>query len=108
MPTLRALISASPDDPATAASGSPRFASGWPRQKARFDAGSWKETLKQAPALISQARTLGYQPLLAETLGLTGLMYYTANDGLASEKALVEAYQSQTLLATMKSERKPQ
>ena len=90
VPTLRALIRP-PDDPATAA----RVAQVRKRlaeAKARFDAGSWKETLKQAPALISQARTLGYQPLLAETLGLTGLMYYTANDGLASEKALVEAY----------------
>ena len=90
VPTLRALIRP-PDDPATAA----RVAQVRKRlaeAKARFDAGSWKETLKQAPALVSQARTLGYQPLLAETLGLTGLMYYTANDGLASEKALVEAY----------------
>ena len=90
VPTLRALIRP-PDDPAMTA----RVAEVRKRLaevKARFDAGSWKETLKQAPTLISQARALGYQPLLAEALGLTGLMYYTANDAVASEKALVEAY----------------
>ena len=88
--TLRALIRP-PDDPATVAKVADlrRQLAG---AKARFDAGSWKETLKQAPTLVLQARTLGYQPLLAETLGLVGLMYYTANDGRASERALVEAY----------------
>ena len=90
VPTLRAVIKP-PDDPTTAAQVAEmrrRLA----KTKAHFDSGRWKETLKEAPALVSQARTLGYQPLLAESLGLTGLMYYTANDARAAEKALVEAY----------------
>ncbi len=60
--------------------------------KARFDAGNWKEALKNAPALVSQARTVAYRPLLAESLALIGLMYAKAANGPAAERALVEAY----------------
>ncbi len=60
--------------------------------KARFDAGRWKETLKEAPLLVSAARSIGYQPLIAETLAFTGDVYQLSNDAQAAEKALVEAY----------------
>ena len=60
--------------------------------KARFDAGRWKETLKNAPALVSEARAVRYEPLLAESLALFGTMKQKANDPRAAESALVEAY----------------
>lgn len=90
VPTLRAVIKP-PDDPATAAKVvelRKRLA----EKKARFDAGSWKEALKDAPGLIAQARETKYQPLIAESLSLLGLMYSTANEIKPSENALVEAF----------------
>jgi tetratricopeptide (TPR) repeat protein len=60
--------------------------------KARFDAGQWKETLKAAPVLVAQARSLGYQPLLAEVLAFVGDAYLKAGNIQAAEKALTEAY----------------
>jgi tetratricopeptide (TPR) repeat protein len=60
--------------------------------KARFDAGRWKQTLEQAPSLVSEARSLGYQPLLAEALSLAGVMYEKANDAEAAQAALSEAF----------------
>ena len=42
--------------------------------------------------MVSQARSVGYRPLLAESLALTGLMYAKAANGPAAEKAMVEAY----------------
>ena len=80
-----------PDDPATVAKVDElrkRLAD----MKARFDAGRWKETLKDAPGIVLRARTIGYQPLMAESLWLTGLIYAIANDRASGERALVEAY----------------
>jgi eukaryotic-like serine/threonine-protein kinase len=90
VPILRAVVRP-PDDPLTVAKVADlrkRLA----ETKARFDAGSWKETLKDTPMLVSQARVVNYQPLVAETLALVGLMYTKANDGPSAEKALAEAY----------------
>jgi serine/threonine protein kinase/tetratricopeptide (TPR) repeat protein len=60
--------------------------------KALFDAGRYREGLKSAPGLVADARALGYQPLVAETLALMGTMYLKSNDTRASEQALVESY----------------
>ena len=60
--------------------------------KARFDAGRWKETLQNAPALVASARALGYQPLIAEVLVLMGDMFTKANDPKDAEKTLIEAF----------------
>src|SRR5450432_970116 len=60
--------------------------------KARFDAGRWKEALRDAPGLVSAAQALGYQPLLAETLLLQGNILMTAGDPAAAEKTIVKAY----------------
>jgi tetratricopeptide (TPR) repeat protein len=60
--------------------------------KAQFDAGRWKETLGKSPALVQEARSLGYQPLTTEGLALMGLMLAKANDATAAEKALTEAF----------------
>src|SRR5690349_14745421 len=71
VPLLRAVVK-SPTDPQSrerVANLRSRFAD----VKARFDAGSWKEMLKKANALVAEARTLGYQPLIAEGLALTGV-----------------------------------
>ena len=89
VPTLRAVLKA-PDDPVTLARVS-RLRMKLAEMKARFDAGRWKETLKDAPELIEEARTIKYQPLIAESLSLAGLMYSIANEVKASEKALIEA-----------------
>ncbi len=90
VPTLRAVIRP-PDDPATVARVG-ELRQRLAEMKARFDAGQWKQTLKDAPGIVRQARAAGYQPLLAEVLSLAGQMYSTANDTNASEKALLEAY----------------
>jgi eukaryotic-like serine/threonine-protein kinase len=60
--------------------------------KALFDAGRYREGLKNAPGLVAAARTLGYQPLVAETLALMGTMYTKSNDSHTAEQALVESY----------------
>ena len=60
--------------------------------KARFDAGRWKETLKDAPSLIAEARAVGYQPLIAESLSLMGNMYSNANSFREAERTLIEAF----------------
>ncbi|HVV49306.1 MAG TPA: serine/threonine-protein kinase [Polyangia bacterium] len=90
VPTLRAVIRL-PDDPKVVAEvGALRRQLA--KTKAQFDAGRWKETLKLAPQLVSAARTISYQPLTAESLGVIGLVEAKANDGRAAEKALIEAY----------------
>ena len=90
VPTLRAVIRP-PDDPQTVAKVA-EMRQRLAQTKARFDAGRWRETLQDAPSLVSKARALGYQPLLAETLGLVGVMKERANDPRSAEKVLVEAY----------------
>ena len=90
VPTLRAVIRP-PDDPATAAKVAElrkRLAD----VKARFDAGQWKETLKEVPGLVPAARATGYQPIIAETLALVGAMHSSASDPQSAEKELAEAY----------------
>jgi eukaryotic-like serine/threonine-protein kinase len=94
VPLLRAVIRP-PEDPATRA----RVAELRKRLaglKARFDAGRWKESLKNAPALVAEARAVGYQPLVAESLSLMGMMLAKGNDSKqASEQAertLIEAF----------------
>jgi tetratricopeptide (TPR) repeat protein len=88
--TLRAVIKP-PDDRATIEKVE-ELRKRQAEMKARFDAGQWKQTFTDAPGLIQQARIVGYQPLLAEMLGLVGLMHSIANDTGTSEKLLVEAY----------------
>jgi tetratricopeptide (TPR) repeat protein len=90
VPTLRAVVKP-PDDPATlgkVTSLRKRMAD----LKARFDAGRWKETLKEAPDLVAGARATNYQPLIAEALALVGTMHSSVNDPQPAEKELAEAY----------------
>jgi eukaryotic-like serine/threonine-protein kinase len=91
VPTLRAVVRP-PEDPTTVARVA-ELRKQLAGIKARFDAGRWKEALREAPVLVSQARALGYQPLLAESLALLGNIHAMASsDAEAAEKALVEAY----------------
>jgi len=60
--------------------------------KARFDAGRWKQSLDDGPKLASQARDIGYQPLLAESLMLLGKMQVKAGDHSKAERSYVEAF----------------
>ena len=90
VPLLRAVVKP-PEDPATRAKVNQlRFSVA--DLKARFDAGRWKEALRDAPALVTATTTLGYQPLLAETLLLQGNMMMTAGNPAAAEKTIVKAY----------------
>ena len=89
---LRAIIRP-PADPATRAK-----VNGLREQladvKARFDAGRWKEALKQAPITVENARYLAYTPLEAEASALLGQMLMSAHNPQSAEKALVDAYQA--------------
>ena len=90
VPLLRAVVKP-PEDPRTRARVNElriRVA----ELKARFDAGRWKEALKDAPGIVAATRSLGYQPLLAETLLLQGNMMINAGNPAAAEKAMVEAF----------------
>jgi serine/threonine protein kinase len=80
-----------PEDPATRAKVADlrrRLAA----LKARFDAGRWKEVLKAIQSAEGEARTIGYQPLVAEILLLEGEVYGRSNEARAAEKALVQAF----------------
>ncbi|HVZ73219.1 MAG TPA: serine/threonine-protein kinase [Polyangia bacterium] len=60
--------------------------------RARFYSGQWKEGLAGAPELVTEARQLGYQPLIAEALELVGNSEIRSGDGVGAAKALEEAY----------------
>jgi len=62
--------------------------------KARFDAGRVREAVNSAPALVREARAVGYEPLIAETLALQGTISYKADDSANAEKALLESFSS--------------
>ena len=71
--------------------------------KARFDAGGWKDAAKDGPALVSEARSIGYKPLVAETLAQEGAMLIRSNDTRAAEEALTEAFWAADAHATTSS-----
>jgi len=88
--TLRAIIKP-PEDPATRARVND-LREKLADTKARFDAGRWKETLTEGPALVARARAIAYPPLTAETLALVGTMQTKARNAQAAEKLMVEAF----------------
>jgi tetratricopeptide (TPR) repeat protein len=90
VPLLRAIVRP-PEDPATrerVVDLRSRLAA----LKARFDAGNYREALRDAPALIETGRALGYKPLVAEGLILLGTMQYKSDNGVAAERAFVDAF----------------
>ena len=60
--------------------------------KAQYDAGRWKVMIEKGPTLVGQARALGYQPLISESLALVGTMHSKASNPVAAESALTEAF----------------
>jgi eukaryotic-like serine/threonine-protein kinase len=90
VPLLRAVVRP-PEDPVTRARVDDlrrRLAD----VKARGDAGLWREGLPAARALVDEARHLGYQPLIAETLAEVGQRYINLADPVAAGAVLEEAF----------------
>ena len=90
IPLLRSVIRP-PDDVATrgkVAALRSRLAD----VKAQHAAGRWVEMLKKGPALVDEARALGYQPLTTESLALLGMMLVKAKNPVAAEATLTEAF----------------
>jgi serine/threonine protein kinase len=90
IPLLRAVVRP-PEDPATRA----RVADlrhQLAGLKASFDSGRYREGIKSAPRLVSEARALGYQPLVAEALAVLGNMYLKLNESHTAQQALTESY----------------
>jgi tetratricopeptide (TPR) repeat protein len=90
VPLLRAVVKP-PTDPTKKAIVA-ELRSRMADAKARFDAGRWTEMLKKATALVEEARSLGYQPLIAEGLALEGMMKMKTNDPRTAEAVLSEAF----------------
>jgi serine/threonine protein kinase/tetratricopeptide (TPR) repeat protein len=90
VPLLRSVVRP-PEDPSTRARVADlrRRLAGL---KARYDAGRWKEVMQEAPVLVAEARVIGYQPLVAETLAQSGIALLKSNDSKAAERAFVEAF----------------
>jgi len=89
VPLLRAVVKP-PEDMATRAKVEgirKRLAA----TKAGFDAGRWRESTAEGPALVSEARAIAYKPLLAEALALEGAMLLRS-DTKAAEQALTDAF----------------
>ncbi|HVV53629.1 MAG TPA: tetratricopeptide repeat protein, partial [Polyangia bacterium] len=61
-------------------------------QKALVDAGRYRDGLKSVPRLVTEARAIGYQPLMAETLAVAGRTYLELNDSRHAEDALLDSY----------------
>jgi tetratricopeptide (TPR) repeat protein len=90
IPLLRAVVRP-PEDPATQARVGElrrRFA----QVKAVFDSGRWKEAGTVIPALVSQAREIGYQPLIAETLALQGYIFVKTTSFKEAERTLTQSF----------------
>jgi predicted metalloprotease with PDZ domain len=60
--------------------------------KAKFDAGSFRQTVERAPALVDRAKQIGYLPLVAETLGLLGTAACKTEQAGIARAALMEAF----------------
>ncbi|HVV15651.1 MAG TPA: protein kinase [Polyangia bacterium] len=60
--------------------------------EALLETGRWQDGLARAPALVTAAKAVGYQPLVAETLAVMGTLYLQANDARAAEVALIQSY----------------
>jgi eukaryotic-like serine/threonine-protein kinase len=90
VPVLRAVVKP-PEDAATKAKVN-ELRKKVADLKARFDAGRYKAALSEAPNVVSDARSVGYQPLVAEALLLKGTIAYKSNNTRDAEENLVEAY----------------
>ena len=90
VPLLRAVVRP-PEDAATRARVAD-LRDKLAAQKARFDAGQWKEARQSVPPLVAEVRTVAYQPLVAETLSLLGMVCLKSDDAVGAESAYLEAF----------------
>jgi tetratricopeptide (TPR) repeat protein len=90
VPLLRAVVK--PPEDATTRTRVADLRNRLAELKARMDAGKWKEARQRAPALVSEARQIRYQPLLADSLLLAGTILYKLNSTHESEESLTESY----------------
>ena len=60
--------------------------------KASFDAGHVRQAIRDAPPVVAEARAVGYKPLLAEALALSGDMSVKATDTTDAKRFLTEAF----------------
>jgi serine/threonine protein kinase/tetratricopeptide (TPR) repeat protein len=60
--------------------------------KARLDAGRFREAMERAPALVTEAERLKYQPLTAEALALLGFVSAKFDDAAGAERAYVDGF----------------
>ncbi|HEX3693775.1 MAG TPA: serine/threonine-protein kinase [Polyangia bacterium] len=60
--------------------------------KALDGSGRWAEAMRKAPDVVEAARALKYQPVLAESLVVMGVLQHKSGDPRAAEHSLEEAY----------------
>jgi serine/threonine protein kinase/tetratricopeptide (TPR) repeat protein len=90
VPTLKAVVRP-PEDPVTRAAVE-KLSKRLIDLKAQFDTGRSRHAMMEAPALVADAKAVGYQPLLAETLMLEGNMLIRASESGRAEQVLGEAF----------------
>jgi serine/threonine-protein kinase len=90
VPLLRAVVRPPEDAPTVKRVGELR--NRLAALKARFDAGWVKEASRNAPALVDEAKRLGYQPLVAEALVILGLVSVKSDDAAGAERAFMDAF----------------
>ena len=90
VPVLRAVVQP-PADPATRAKVS-ALRTRLSELKARFDAGKFKDAVRDAPALVAEAQELRYLPVVAEAQQLHGLILLKANDSGGAAAVSKEAF----------------
>jgi serine/threonine protein kinase/tetratricopeptide (TPR) repeat protein len=90
VPLLRAVVK--PPENAQTRSKVDDFRQKLADLRARLNAGRFSDALKQAPAVVAEIRSIGYQPLVAESLALLGNILFRSNYTEKAEQALVEAF----------------
>ena len=60
--------------------------------KARFDSGGWRTVTSEGTSLVVASASVGYQPLMAESLALVGNAHLKINNPDQAEQNLVEAF----------------
>jgi serine/threonine protein kinase len=90
VPLLRAVVRP-PEDPSTRARVDDlrrRLA----ELKARVDAGRWNDGVKEGGELTREARSVGYRPLIAETLMVLGFNQLKVADAVGGARSMEEAF----------------
>ncbi len=103
VPLLRAVVKP-PEDAATRAKVE-QLRKQLAELKARFDAGRWKEAVRDAPRLTAGARAEGYEPLTAEALAILGTILYKSDDAKGARGCLHRVLPARGLFAARRGSR---